>query len=79
MKVDKRTIATVELSIEEESAIAIVRRLLDNVEDFLFRDRDIIENADTGEIIERNTIYATRNLLEVLSNDDCPSNWEYND
>ena len=76
MKISKRTVATVDLSIEEEAAIAIVRHLLDNVEDYLFRDRDIIENADTGEIIERDTINATRNLLDVLLNDSCPSNWE---
>ena len=79
MKISKRTVATVDLSVEEEAAIAIVRHLLDNVEDYLFRDRDIIENADTGEIIERDTISATRNLLDVLLNDRCPTNWEYYD
>lgn len=78
MKFDKRTVATVELSIEEEAAITIVRHLLDNVEDYLFRDRDAIENADTGEVIERDTLYSTRNLLNVMVNDGCPTNWEYN-
>lgn len=79
MKTDERTIITVELSIEEKSTIAIVQHLLDDVEDFLFRDHDIVENADTGEVIERNTIHAIRNLFEVLLNDDSPSNWEYPD
>lgn len=77
MTIDKHTIANVELLPEEEAAIVIVRHLLDNVEDFLFRDRDIIENADTGEVIERSTLYSTRNLLEVLYNDRCPTRWEY--
>lgn len=79
MTIDKHTIANVELLPEEEAAIIATRRLLDNVEDFLFRDRDIIVNANTGEVIERDTLNHARNLLEVLYNDRCPTCWEYPD
>lgn len=79
MKIDKRVTTTLELDHIEETALGIVQHLLDEVEDYLFRSNDIIVNADTGEVIERDAVSITRNLLDVLLNDHCPTNWEYHD
>lgn len=79
MKLDKRITTTLELDHIEETALGIVQHLLDEVEDYLFRSNDVIVNADTGEVIERDAMNTTRNLLDVLLNDHCPTNWEYHD
>lgn len=79
MKLDKRITTTLELDHIEETALDIVQHLLDEVEDYLFRSNDVIVNADTGEVIERDAMNTTRNLLDALLNDHCPTNWEYHD
>lgn len=79
MKIEKRVTNTLEFDDIEETALSLVQHLLDTVEDYLFRSNDIIVNADTGEVIERDTINITRNLLDVLLNDHCPTRWEYHD
>lgn len=79
MKIEKRVTNTLEFDDIEETALSLVQHLLDTVEDYLFRSNDIIVNADTGEVIERDTVNITRNLLDVLLNDRCPTHWEYHD
>lgn len=79
MKFDERTITTMELSAAEEAALSIAHRLLDEVEAKLFKSNDVIESTDTGKVIERDDLYITRDLLDVLLNDNAPSHWERHD
>lgn len=76
MKVYERTITTLELTDVEEVALNIAHQLLNEVEANLFKNSDIIMNADTGEIVERGNLAITRNLLDTLLNDRCPTRWE---
>lgn len=79
MKIEKRSITTLEFDEVENTALSLARHLLDEVEDYLFKSDDIIVNADTGEVIERGEVEIARNLLDVLMNDSCPTNWERRD
>ena len=79
MTIGKHTIATITLDSVDEIGIVTVKHLLEEVEEHIFRRRDIIVNADTGEVIERNTVDAALNLLEVLLNDRSFSHWELPD
>lgn len=76
MKVYERTITTLELTDVEEVALNIAHQLLNEVEANLFKNSDIIMNADTGEVVERGNLAITRNLLDTLLNDRCPTRWE---
>lgn len=79
MKIYERTIATLELTDVEEVALNIAHQLLNEVEANLFKNNDIIINADTGEVVERGNLVITRNLLDTLLNDRCPTRWELHD
>lgn len=79
MKIEKRSITTLEFDEVENTALSLARHLLDEVEDYLFKSDDIIVNADTGEVIERGEVEIARNRLDVLMNDSCPTNWERRD
>ena len=79
MKVYERTITTLELTDVEEVALNIAHQLLNEVEANLFKNSDIIMNADTGEVVERGNLVITRNLLDTLLNDRCPTRWELHD
>lgn len=79
MKIYERTIATLELTDVEEVALNIAHQLLNEVEANLFKNNDIVINADTGEVVERGNLVITRNLLDTLLNDRCPTRWELHD
>lgn len=79
MKIDEHTITTMTLSDVEETALVLARHLLDEVEADLFKRDDVIENADTGEVIEHDDLDIARNLLDVLLNDRHPTRWERHD
>lgn len=79
MKIEKRSITTLKFDEVENTALSLARHLLNEVEDYLFKSDDIIVNADTGEVIERGEVEIARNLLDVLMNDSCPTNWERRD
>lgn len=79
MKIYERTIATLELTDVEEVALNIAHQLLNEVEANLFKNNDIIINANTGEVVERGNLVITRNLLDTLLNDRCPTRWELHD
>lgn len=79
MKLDERTIATLELSEVDETALTLTRQLLNEIEAKLFKSNDVIESADTNETIERDDLYITRDTLDVLLNDGHPTRWERHD
>lgn len=79
MKLDERTIATLELSEVDETALTLTRQLLNEIEAKLFKSNDVIESADTNETIERDDLYITRDTLDVLLNDGHPTRWELHD
>lgn len=79
MKLDERTITTLELSEVDETALTLTRHLLDEIEAKLFKSNDVIESADTNETIERDDLYITRDMLDILLNDGHPTRWERHD
>lgn len=79
MKLDERTIITLELSEVDETALTLTRQLLHEIEAKLFKSNDVIESADTNEAIERDDLYITRDTLDVLLNGGHPTRWERHD
>lgn len=78
MKISERTIITLDLTAEEQTALTMTRHLLDEFEAKLIK-RNGIENADTGEAIDYNDLDIARNLLDVLLNNGHPTHWERHD
>lgn len=75
MKISERTIITLDLTAEEQTALTMTRHLLDEFEAKLIK-RNGIENADTGEAIDYDDLDIARNLLDVLLNNGHPTHWE---
>lgn len=78
MKISERTIITLDLTAEEQTALTMTRHLLDEFEAKLIK-RNGIENADTGEAIDYDDLDIARNLLDVLLNNGHPTHWERHD
>lgn len=78
MKISERTIITLDLTVEEQTALTMTRHLLDEFEAKLIK-RNGIENADTGEAIDYDDLDIARNLLDVLLNNGHPTHWERHD
>ena len=78
MKISERTIITLDLTAEEQTALTMTRHLLDEFEAKLIK-RNSIENADTGEAIDYDDLDIARNLLDVLLNNGHPTHWERHD
>lgn len=78
MKISERTITTLDLTAEEQTALTMTRHLLNEFEAKLIK-RNGIENADTGEAIDYDDLDIARNLLDVLLNNGHPTHWERHD
>ena len=78
MKISERTVITLDLTAEEQTALTMTRHLLDEFEAKLIK-RNGIENADTGEAIDYDDLDIARNLLDVLLNNGHPTHWERHD
>lgn len=78
MKISERTVITLDLTAEEQTALTMTRHLLDEFEAKLIK-RNGIENADTGEAIDYDDLDIARNLLNVLLNNGHPTHWERHD
>lgn len=78
MKISERTIITLDLTVEEQTALTMTRHLLDEFEAKLFK-RNGVENANTGEVIDYDDLDIARNLLDVLLNNNYPTCWECHD
>lgn len=78
MKISERTIITLDLTAEEQTALTMTRHLLDEFEAKLLK-RNCVENANTGEVIDYDDLDITRNLLDVLLNSNHPTCWERHD
>lgn len=78
MKISERTVVTLDLTAEEQTALTMTRHLLDEFEAKLLK-RNGVENANTGEVIDYNDLDIARNLLDVLLNNNHPTCWERHD
>ena len=78
MKISERTITTLDLTAEEQTALTMTRHLLDEFEAKLLK-RNGIENANTGEVIDYDDLDIARNLLDALLNNNHPTCWERRD
>lgn len=78
MKISERTIITLDLTAEEQTALTMTRHLLDEFEAKLLK-RNGVENANTGEVIDYDDLDIARNLLDVLLNNNHPTCWERHD
>lgn len=78
MKISERTVVTLDLTAEEQTALTMTRHLLDEFEAKLLK-RNGVENANTGEVIDYDDLDIARNLLDVLLNNNYPTCWECHD
>lgn len=78
MKISERTVVTLDLTAEEQTALTMTRHLLDEFEAKLLK-RNGVENANTGEVIDYDDLDIARNLLDVLLNNNHPTCWERHD